>query len=190
MLCPCQKPEENTMKHISCAGFVLLIILNGCVTQRAGIASVQNAVYVLESVKDLPAGRLFSFRDYCAFNAERGADDSGLDKTLAKADARLELHFFDRTAELKLESASGDTGAAFLEYQKHYASRFFFVEGKNSVELTLDLIALDEETRTSIEAMPAAEQDAVLKSVFDKSKDILIEPDEEDKVINYWRRVR
>ena len=182
------------MKHISCAIIGIIILLNGCATQRAEMTSVQNTVYVLESVKDLPTGRLFSFRDYCAFNAERGAEDSGLDKTLAEADARLELHFFERTAELKLESASGDTGghagAAFLEYQKHYASRFFFTENKNTVALTLDLDSLDEETRTSIKAMSTAEQDAVLKSVFEKSNSLLIEPDEEDNVINYWRRVR
>ena len=182
------------MKYISCAIIGIIILLNGCATQRAEITSVQNTVYVLGSVKDLPTGRYFSFRDYCFFNAARGAEDSDLDRTLAEVDAKLVLHFLHNTAALKLVS-SGDipanaAGAAFLEYQKHYASQFFFTETGNTVELTLDIETLDEETRASIEAMPIAEQNAVLKSVFMKSRDTLIEPDEEDNVINYWRRVR
>jgi hypothetical protein len=58
------------------------------------------------------------------------------------------------------------------------------------VEFTLNIATLDKETRASIEGMSAMERDAVLKSVFEKSKDMLIEPDEEDNVINYWRRAR
>jgi hypothetical protein len=162
----------------------------GCASQKT--ASVQNAVYILESVKDMPTGRVFSFRDYCAFNAEREEADSDLDKTLAEADARLELHFAVGTAELKLESSNGDNGAAFLEYRKRYASQFFFTEHENAVELTLalDIDTFDKETQAALEAMSGEERDAILKSVFDKSKDILIEPDEEDNVINYWRRAR
>jgi hypothetical protein len=36
--------------------------------------------------------------------------------------------------------------------------------------------------------MSVTEREAVLKSVFEKSGDMLIEPDEDDKVINYWRK--
>ncbi|MHB9291667.1 hypothetical protein Holit_00745 [Hollandina sp. SP2] len=166
------------------------VTLNGCLTQKTETARVRNAVYVLESVKDIPTGRFFSFRDYCIFNAERGAGDSFLDKTLAQAGARLELHFFSGTAALKLVSSNGDKSADFLKYQKQYASHFFFIENKNAVELTLDIETLDEKMRASIEAMSVMDRDAVLKSVFEKSKDMLIEPDEEDNVINYWRRLR
>jgi hypothetical protein len=164
------------------------LVAIGCASQKT--ASVQNAVYILESVKDMPTGRVFSFRDYCVFNAERGEADSGLDKTLAEADARLELHFAVGTAELKLESSNGDSGAAFAEYQKRYASRFFFTEQENTVELTLDVDTLDKETQAALEVLSGEERDAILKSVFEKSKDTLIEPDEEDNVINYWRRAR
>ncbi|MDR2792687.1 MAG: hypothetical protein LBB61_03340 [Treponema sp.] len=164
------------------------ITLNGCATQKTETASLQNAVYVLESVKDIPTGRIFSFRDYCVFNSERGSQDSILDKTLAQADARLELHFFNRTAALKLVSSSGDKSAMFLEYQKRYASEFFFTESKDTVELTLNLERLDKEMQASIKEMSVTERDAVLKSVFEKSKDMLIESDEEDNVINYWRK--
>jgi hypothetical protein len=166
------------------------LALNGCATQKTEAAGVQNAVYVLESVKDMPTGRVFSFRDYCIFNAERGARDSSLDKTLVQADAKLELHFYSGTAALKLVSSNGDKSADFLEYQKQYASHFFFVENKNAVELTLNIETLDEETQASIKEMSAMDRDAVLKSVFEKSKDMLIEPDEEDNVINYWRRLK
>ncbi|MDR1202516.1 MAG: hypothetical protein LBL58_12945 [Tannerellaceae bacterium] len=176
------------MKHIAFALIGIIITMSSCSTYKIENTSVRNAVYILESVKDIPTGVVFSFRDYCAFNAERGAEDSILDKTLAEADARLELHFFDRTVELRLESSN--ESPAFLEYKKHYASRFFFTEDKNSVELTLRLDTLDEETRSAIEVMSDTERDAILKSVFKKSKDILIEPDEEDEVINYWRKAR
>jgi hypothetical protein len=169
-----------------------ILVLNGCAAQRTGNASagVTNTVYILESVKDIPTGVVFSFRDYCAFNAERGAQDSVLDKTLVEADAKLALHFADGTAELRLGSSNGDNSAAFLEYQKSYASRFFYTEDQNTVELTLNIDTWDEERRASIEVMSAGERDAVLKSVFEKSGDMLIEPDEEDEAINYWRRTR
>jgi hypothetical protein len=177
------------MKHVTLAIFGIIVVLNGCATQKRENTSVKNTVYALESVKDIPTGVVFSFRDYCAFNAKRGLDDSALDKTLAEADARLELHFYSGMAELKLVSGINDTSAAFLEYQEHYHSRFFFTENKNTVELTLNLDNFDDETRVSIEEMSIADRDAILKSVFEKSKDMLIEPDEEDDVINYWRRI-
>jgi hypothetical protein len=177
------------MKHVTLAIFGIIVILNGCVTQQRKNMSVKNTVYALESVKDIPTGAVFSFRDYCAFNAKRGLEDSALDKTLAEADARLELHFYDETAELKLESGIEYKGEVFLEYQKHYASHFFFTETKNTVELTLSLDNFDDETKAAIEEAPATERDAILKSAFEKSRDMLIEPDEEDDVINYWRRV-
>jgi hypothetical protein len=175
--------------------FGIVVILNGCVTQQRENTNVKNSVYALESVKDILTGAVFSFRDYCAFNAKRGLEDSDLDKTLAEADARLELHFYSRIAELKLVSGINDTSTAFLEYREHYHSWFFFTEDKNTVELTLNLNNFDGETRASIEAMSAVDRDAILKSVFEKSEDgespaILIEPDEEDDVINYWRRIR
>jgi hypothetical protein len=91
-----------------------IIVLTGCVTQKTQSTSVQNAVYILEAVKDMPTGGVFSFRDYCAFKAERGGPDSDLDRTLADANARMELHFAVGTAELTLVSSSGDTIAAFL----------------------------------------------------------------------------
>jgi hypothetical protein len=178
------------LKHLALALAGAILMLNDCATQGAGNTSVKNTVYILESVKDIPTGIVFSFRDYCIFNAERGAEDSVLDKTLAKADAKLELHFADGTAELRLRSANGDNSTGFLEYQKSYASRFFYAERENTVELTLNINTLDEDSRASIMAMPAADRDAVLKSVFEKSGDLLIEPDEEDEVINYWRRAR
>ncbi|MDR1216881.1 MAG: hypothetical protein LBK25_09380 [Treponema sp.] len=177
------------MKYLTFAAVALLVAANSCVTYRTENAGVKGAAYVLESVEDIPTGRVFSFRDYCAFNADRGAEDAVLDRTLAEADARLELHFFDGIAELRLESSSGDKTPAFLEYQKHYASRFFFTEDKNSVELTLNVDVLDEEERSAIEGMSSAERDAVLKSVFEKAGDILIENDEEDEVVNYWRKM-
>ncbi|MDR1126707.1 MAG: hypothetical protein LBL06_01115 [Treponema sp.] len=178
------------MKYLAFAAVALLVAANSCITYKAENTSVKDTVYVLESVEDIPTGRIFSFRDYCAFNADRGAEDAVLDRTLAEADARLELHFFDGTAELRLESSSsGDKSPGFLEYQKRYASRFFFTEDKHSVELTLNVEVLDEEERSAIERMSAAERDTVLKSVFEKSGDILIEPDEEDEVVNYWRRM-
>jgi hypothetical protein len=176
------------MKRVPCAVMGIIMVMSSCSTYRTENTSVKNAVYILELVEDIPSGGIFSFRDYCAFNAERGAADSILDKTLAEADARLELHFFDKTAELRLESSN--EGPAFLEYRKHYASRFFFTEDKNSVELTLRLDTVDEETRAAVEVLSDTERDAILKSVFKKSNDILIEPDEEDEVINYWRKVR
>jgi hypothetical protein len=178
------------LKHIALALAGAILVLSGCATQRAGNTSVKNTVYVLESVKDIPTGAVFSFRDYCVFNAERGAQDSVLDRTLAEADAKLELHFADGTAELRLRSANGDTSAEFLEYQKTYASLFFYAERENTVELTLDVNTMDGDSRASIMAMPPAERNAVLKSVFEKSGNLLIEPDEEDEVINYWRRAR
>jgi hypothetical protein len=193
--------------HITFAVITIIIITGGCSTYRNKTenTSLQNAVYILESVKDLPTGRVFSFRDYCVFNAERGGPDSDLDRTLAEANARLELHFFDGMAELRLESSNGSKNPAFLEYQKHYASRFSFIENvienvdKNIagngnfieiIEFTLTLDTLDAESRTAIEAMSDLERDAVLKSVFEKSEDIFIEPDEDDNVVNYWRRIR
>jgi hypothetical protein len=178
------------MKQGALAVIGIIVAISGCAAQKTRNTSVKNTVYILESVRDIPTDRVFSFRDYCIFNAERGAEDSALDKTLAEADARLELHFFVETAELKLESLNGDTGAAFLAYQTRYASRFFFSENENAVELTLNTETLDEETRSSLEATPASEREAILKSVFAKSKDLLIEPDEEDNVTNYWRRVQ
>ncbi|MDR0409188.1 MAG: hypothetical protein LBH18_02155 [Spirochaetaceae bacterium] len=178
------------MKHVICAVFTVLVILSGCVTRQMENTSVKNTVYTLESVKDIPTGVVFSFGDYCAFNAERKLEDSDLDRTLAENDARLELHFYNGTAELKLESGRDDKSGAFLEYQTRYASKFFFTENRNSVELVLSPDNFDEETRISIEAMSAAERDAILKSVFEKSKDTLIEPDEEDNVVNYWVRIR
>jgi hypothetical protein len=183
------------MKHATLAIFGIIVVLNGCVTKQAENTSVRNTVYMLESVKDIPTGAVFSFRDYCVFNAKRGLADSDLDKTLAESNARLELHFYNRMADLKLVSGINDTSAAFLEYQEHYRSRFFFTENKNTVELTLNINNFNDETKTSIEALSPVERDAILKSVFKKSKDgespvILIEPDEEDDVINYWRRIR
>jgi hypothetical protein len=193
------------MRHAAFALLGVFVIMggiaDGCATRKPENTSVKNTVYILESVKDLPTGQVFSFRDYCAFNAERGAEDSGLDRTLAEADAWLELHFFDGTAELRLESSivgnesgigneNGGTDTAFLEYQKHYASRFFFTENRESVELALSLDSLDPETRSAVESMSDTERDAVLKSVFLKLGDTLVEPDEEDDVTNYWRRAR
>jgi hypothetical protein len=183
------------MKHTAFMLIGILVAAGGCATRTTENTSVKNTVYILESVKDMPTGRVFSFRDYCLFNAARGAEDSGLDRTLAEADARLELRFFDGTAELRLESSitgdeNGDANPAFLAYREHYASRFFFSENRESVELTLSLDSLDEETRSGIERLSATERASVLQSVFGKSKDMLVEPDEDDDVINYWRRVR
>jgi hypothetical protein len=178
----------------------IVIAAGGCATQKPADTSVKNTVYILESVKDLPTGRVFSFRDYCAFNAARGSEDAVLDRTLAEAGAWLELRFYDGTAELRLESSlvtdensgngGGDTGQAFWAYQKQYASRFLFTETGGAVELTLRLDSLDAETRIAVGTMTGAERDALLKSVFEKSEDLLIEPDEEDDVVNYWRRAR
>jgi hypothetical protein len=133
---------------------------------------VKNAMYVLESVKNVPTGTVFSFRDYCAFNAVRGLGDSELDQTLADADAGMELRFYDSTAVLSLVSSSEQTGEKFIQYQSAYATTFLFTETKNTVELTL---AADPEGD---------------KTIFDKSNDILIEVDEEDDVVNYWRKAK
>ncbi|MDR0409353.1 MAG: hypothetical protein LBH18_03035, partial [Spirochaetaceae bacterium] len=132
----------------------------------------------------------FPFKDYCSFNAERGLEDADLDKTLAIADARLELRFYEDTSELKLKSETGYTGEDFLQYQVRYASKFFFTENRYAVELNLSLDNFDEETRRAVEVMPDSERNSLLKSVFEKSNGLLIEPDEEDGIINYWRRIR
>jgi hypothetical protein len=182
--------HERGLKLFIFAVIGMSVALNGCATKKIKTASVQNTVYVLELVKDIPTGRVFSFRDYCIFNAERGSQDSFLDKTLAQAGVRLELHFFSGTAALKLVSSNGDKSAAFLEYQKQYASEFFFTESQDTVELTLNIETLDEEMQVALKEMSVAEREAVFKSVFEKSKDMLIEPDEEDNVINYWKRLR
>jgi hypothetical protein len=57
------------MKHITFALIVIAIIPNGCATQKTEGTNLRNTIYVLESVKDVPTGTVFSFRDYCAFNA-------------------------------------------------------------------------------------------------------------------------